>query len=133
MTSPSANRIVTMAFMAAVCVAGCKENGTVDASDDVKLEFKLQPDPPKVGGATVTIKLMGKDANPVSGATIKLEGNMNHAGMTPVFADAKEVEPGKYEAGLKFTMGGDWFVLIDANLADGRKLNRKIDVPAVKR
>jgi len=133
MTNPFGNRFVTMAFMAAVCVAGCKDNGTFDTADDVKLEFKLQPDPPKVGGATATIKLTAKDAKPVSGAMIKLEGNMNHAGMTPVFADAKEVEPGKYEAGLEFTMGGDWFVLIDAKLTDGRKLSRKIDVPAVKR
>jgi hypothetical protein len=57
---------------------------------------------------------------------------MNHAGMEPVFVDAKETEPGKYRADLKFTMGGDWFVLVSAALADGRKVNRKIDVPGVK-
>jgi hypothetical protein len=57
---------------------------------------------------------------------------MNHAGMRPVFADAKEVEPGKYEATLELTMGGDWFVLITGTLPDGRKLHRKVDVPGVK-
>ena len=64
---------------------------------------------------------------------MKLEGNMNHAGMTPVFADARETEPGKYEAALEFTMGGDWFVLVNVTLADGRKLSRKVDVRGVKR
>jgi hypothetical protein len=29
-------------------------------------------------------------------------------------------------------MGGDWFVLVSARLADGRQLKRKVDVPGVK-
>ena len=52
--------------------------------------------------------------------------------MKPVFADAREVEPGKYEAALELTMGGDWFVVVNGTLADGRKLKRKVDVPGVK-
>ncbi len=29
-------------------------------------------------------------------------------------------------------MGGDWFVLIDVSLADGRTLKKKVDLPGVK-
>ena len=56
---------------------------------------------------------------------------MNHAGMVPVFADAVEIAPGRYRADLEFTMSGDWFILVRADLPDGRSMERKIDVPGV--
>jgi hypothetical protein len=51
--------------------------------------------------------------------------------MVPVVAQAREVSPGHYEADLEFTMGGDWFILVRADLPDGRSLERSVDVPAV--
>ena len=86
-----------------------------------------------MGQATAVVTLKDKDGAPIRGAAVKLEGNMNHAGMTPVFGDARETKPGKYQAPLDFTMGGDWFVLVNVTLADGRKVSRKVDVPGVKR
>jgi hypothetical protein len=56
---------------------------------------------------------------------------MNHAGMVPEFAQAREMAPGRYQGDLEFTMGGDWFILVRAKLPDGRALERKIDVPGV--
>jgi YtkA-like protein len=115
-----------------LAAAGCSGGGSTGGAEDVKVDFTLQPKPPKVGPATATIQLADKEGKPLRGAVLKLEGNMNHAGMKPVFADAKEVGPGKYEATLELSMGGDWFVLINGTLADGRKLKRKVDVPGVK-
>lgn len=117
---------------AAWTAAGCQRAGTADGAMDVKLDLTLRPNPPMVGSAVATVQLTGKDGGPVEGAAVKLEGNMNHAGMKPVFADAKETRPGHYEATLELTMGGDWFVLVHAILADGRKLSRKVDIPGVK-
>jgi hypothetical protein len=111
---------------------GCAGGATTDAGD-VTIDLALRPDPPRVGEATAVVTLTDKEGRPIRGATVKLEGNMNHAGMTPVFADAGEAEPGKYEAGLEFTMGGDWFILVNATLADGRKVGRKVDVRGVTR
>ena len=131
MASPRA-RLLSLLFLLPVLAAvGCT-GGAGDATADIKAEFKLQPDPPRVGPADVTLLLTDKDGKPVKGATLKLEGNMNHAGMKPEFADAKEVEPGKYEAKLELTMGGDWYVEVTGNLSDGRKLKKKFDVPGVK-
>lgn len=113
-------------------LAGCSGGGSHDGAEDVKVDFTLQPRPLRVGPATATIQLTDKGGQPLRGAALKLEGNMNHAGMKPVFADVKEVGPGKYEGTLELSMGGDWFVLIDGTLADGRKLKRKVDVPGVK-
>ncbi|MBI2807134.1 MAG: FixH family protein [Planctomycetes bacterium] len=122
---------LAIAPMTILVPSGCSKSST-DGAPDVKVELRMSPDPPTVGQGTATVTLTDKDGGPLRGATLKLEGNMNHAGMKPVFADAKELDPGKYEASVNLTMGGDWFFLIDAVLADGRRLKRKIDVPGVK-
>lgn len=98
---------------------------------DVAVELDLEPDPPRLGPAMVTIALRNAEGQPISGATVEIEGNMSHAGMVPVLASASEVAPGRYTADLEFTMGGDWFLLVRADLPDGRSLERKIDVPGV--
>jgi hypothetical protein len=121
-----------LVLVAALMISGCTSGRVADDSADVKVDLALRPEPPKVGTVTATVKLMDKDGKLLEGAAVKLEGNMNHAGMTPVFGEAMETEPGLYTADLGLTMGGDWFVLIDARLADGRKLKRKVDVPGVK-
>jgi hypothetical protein len=51
--------------------------------------------------------------------------------MVPVFATASEVTPGEYRAELEFTMGGDWFILVRADLPDGRSMERMVEVPGV--
>jgi hypothetical protein len=123
-----ASLFLSLAFLG----ISCRQGADRDSADDVNVELDLRPDPPKVGDVAAVVRLADREARPVHGATVKLEGNMNHSGMKPSFADAKETEPGRYETTLDFTMGGDWFVLVNATLADGRKLRRKIDVPGVR-
>ncbi len=113
-----------------LALAGCRGQGV--EQPDIAVTLAVTPEPPKVGPATLVVTLAGADGQPVTGATVKLEGNMSHAGMQPVFADATEVAPGRYEAPLEFTMGGDWFVLVRAILPDGRALEHKVDLPGVE-
>lgn len=98
---------------------------------DVTMGLRISPEPPQIGPATITILLSNPAGQPISRAEVELEGNMNHAGMVPVFARASEVDPGTYRANLEFTMGGDWFILVRAELPDGRSMVRKVDVPGV--
>jgi hypothetical protein len=79
----------------------------------------------------VTVTLTDSGGDPVSGATIELEGTMTHAGMVPTFADAEEQAPGSYVASLEFTMGGDWVIIVRTTLADGTSLEQQFDVPGV--
>ncbi len=62
---------------------------------------------------------------------VAIEGNMNHAGMKPSFAELTERGAGVYDGDLEFTMGGDWFILVTATLPDGSQLERKVDVKGV--
>jgi hypothetical protein len=104
-----------------------------EPTPDVLVEHEISPGPPRVGSNTVDLKLTDfASSKPLSGARVRLEGNMTHPGMTPVFADAKEVEPGRYRATLELTMGGDWVVLIHVVRPDGRRVERQVDVKGVR-
>lgn len=56
---------------------------------------------------------------------------MSHAGMVPVFADARETEPGRYQSTMELSMAGDWFILVHVTLKDGRKIDRQFDIKGV--
>lgn len=60
-----------------------------------------------------------------------LEGNMSHAGMVPVFAGARETEPGRYQSSMELSMAGDWFILVHVTLPDGRKIDRQFEIRGV--
>ena len=123
--------VIGMCAGAALLFAGGCHSAQSEAPD-VKAELALDPDPPVVGDNHLTLKLTDAKGAPLEGAKVKVEGNMNHAGMTPSFADLKETEPGRYAGTLKLTMGGDWFILVSAKTSDGKVVERKIDVPGVK-
>ncbi len=111
-------------------VAGCRRSGQ-DLSD-VGVSLVVNPNPPQVGKALVTLMLSDSAGQPITGAKVEFEGNMSHAGMAPTLAQPTEVAPGRYEAPLEFNMAGDWFILVRATLPDGRKLERQVDVPGVE-
>lgn len=99
---------------------------------DITLQYDIAPQPPRVGVATIDLKLTDKNGAPVVGARVDLEGNMSHAGMSPVSSEAKEIEKGKYRGTLQLTMAGDWVVLVHITLPDGQKLQRQIEVSGVR-
>jgi hypothetical protein len=123
-------RWLWLGSLAILALAGCQ--GEEAGLDDVVVELTVLPDPPYVGPATVVVTLADDQGAPIEGATLLLEGNMTHAGMVPSFADASEVSPGRYEAVLDLTMGGDWYILVQGKLPDGRALEHIADLPGVK-
>lgn len=108
--------------------AGCGSHD--ESATDVAVALSFAP-APHVGDTVCTVHLNDLAGAAHTGATLELEGNMNHAGMVPVFADAVEAAPGVYEAPFEFTMGGDWFVIVRGVLADGREFESVQDVPGV--
>ena len=99
---------------------------------DITLQYEIAPQPPRVGAATIDLKLTDKNGAAVGGARVDLEGNMSHAGMAPVNGEAKEIETGKYRGTLQLTMAGDWIVLVHITLPDGQKLQRQIQLSGVR-
>ena len=99
---------------------------------DIALQYEIAPQPPRVGATTIDLKLTDKSGGPVGGARVDLEGNMSHAGMSPVSSEAKEIETGKYRGTLQLTMAGDWIVLVHITLPEGQKLERQIELSGVR-
>jgi hypothetical protein len=127
----SVKALPSIAACALVTIAiGCV--GHQSDTDEIQINLIVSPSPPVVGDADVTLTLGSATGEPITDAEVRLEGNMNHAGMMPSFADMSEGDPGRYTGTLDFTMSGDWFILVTAKMKDGRSVERKIDVPGVK-
>ena len=125
-------RLLLMAVACACALLGVACRLT-EPTPDVLVEHEISPQPPRVGPAVFNLRMTdAASSKPLSGAHVRLEGNMTHAGMTPVFVEAKEAEPGRYRATFEFTMSGDWVVILHAALPDGRELERRFDVKGVR-
>ncbi len=119
-----------LVLCAGLLLSGCQRRS--EEQDGVTVEHEVSPSPPRVGTATVTLRVTDASGRPLSGARVRLEGNMSHAGMVPVFGEARESGPGRYESTLDFTMGGDWVITVHLTLPDGRKVERQFDVKGVQ-
>ena len=117
-------------FLAATIAAGCGH--TAELSQDITVHEEITPQPVHVGDAIVSLRLSDRTAAPIANAVIMLEAEMNHPGMAPLFKTATETAPGQYQASIPFNMAGDWVVSLHIKLADGRKVERQIDVRGVQ-
>jgi hypothetical protein len=112
-----------------VFLHGCRRQ--VAGLNDLRLTHELSPQPPRVGPTTIVFNLTDRSRKIVSGARINVEAMMSHPGMSPVFVDATEVEPGRYRAVVDLSMAGDWIVLARATSPDGRNLAYRFEINGV--
>ncbi|HEV2855502.1 MAG TPA: FixH family protein [Thermoanaerobaculia bacterium] len=122
-----------MPWLLAACLllAGCRP--AAHSAATVSLDWTVAPSPPVTGTATLSLTLTDAGSGqPLPGAEVRVEGDMTHPGMQPVFSTAREVAPGRYEAPVHFTMAGDWVLLVDGRLRDGRTFERQMAVPGVR-
>ena len=94
--------------------------------------WTIRPDPPRTGPVTAAVALADSTGGPIRGADVDLEATMTHPGMRPEMASAAEVAPGRYEADLILTMGGDWMLIMHAELPDGRTLQHQKELDGVR-
>lgn len=99
---------------------------------DITVKYEVSPQPPRVGAMTIDLQLLDAKQQAVSGAHVETEGNMSHAGMSPVSGVAREIEAGKYRVTLPLTMAGDWIILVNATLANGEHVQQQIELNGVR-
>jgi hypothetical protein len=100
------------------------------AVSSVSVREEIEPQPPVIGPATVTVSLADGEGHSLSHAGVTVEGDMSHPGMSPVFAESKEIADGRYQAHI--AMAGDWVLLLHVKLAGGETVEREIDVKGVR-
>ena len=102
-----------------------------EPAPDLTVAHEVSPQPPGVGPLTITLRVADVSGKPATGVRIKLEGNMSHPGMTPVFADAKETGSGRYSSTMELTMAGDWYFVVHMTLPDGRETEHQFEIKGV--
>ncbi len=112
MTVPSLLRVCVLATLLLVSAA-CRQEQQLAASD-VVLDMTVSE--LLVGDTTLTVRASDKQGKPLAEpGTLSLRGDMDHAGMTPVLAEADAAVEGVFTVPFKWTMGGSWTV--EASLA----------------
>ena len=131
MTRSALQKLILFPFAAAslLVLSACKPGGDGSAGSNAGaasaaasgLTVTIEVDGAAIGAAPVTVGVRtGGEAE--TGATVRVIGDMTHAGMAPVLADAVETEPGVYVADdFAFTMAGDWIVDAEVTTEDGRE------------
>jgi YtkA-like protein len=118
--------LVLVACLALCIVAGCGPAVRI-AVEPVDIEVKLTPKELPGGAATLaTLTLRDPARRPVRGAHLQITGFMSHPGMAPLIVTVEEQGNGIYEAYLRFTMVGDWSLLVTGQLPDGRMISSSL-------
>lgn len=104
------------------------QRGRSENTSDITVDMAVEPEQPAIGPATLIFTLTDESGQPINNAALKVEGNMTHAGMTPVFGETTAGENGRYEIPFEWTMGGDWFVTANITLPNGQEISREFPV-----
>lgn len=120
--------LTALLWMALVLSACQRRSRGTDRLADVDLVCTVDPSPAVVGPAQVTFSLTDSTGVPVRIESLRLRADMTHAGMAPLLASGVEAAPGEIVVELDWPMVGDWVLLVQATLADGRELSREISL-----
>lgn len=111
------HRLPTCLAIVLLVVAGCRQQQPV-APADIQLELKASDT--VVGETTLMLIVMDSDSKPLSNpGTLSVRGDMNHAGMVPVFAEAEAAIDGVFSLPFEWTMAGSWLVEASLKLPSG--------------
>ncbi len=113
--------LIILTLVAAFLVTACRPpDAKVGASGSFAVAVRLG-EAPNVGRVPVVVELTDA-GRPVTGATVKVTGNMTHAGMQPVLTTAVEVGEGTYRSDdFAFSMAGDWILTVDVTTPSGAR------------
>jgi hypothetical protein len=119
----------TILLLLLVLIAsGCARASSQPPDDGLAISLAYEPDPAVMGDATLLVTVRDAAGQPVADATVNVKGDMNHAGMVPVLAEATAGPGGVYELPFRWTMSGSWIVTVDVTLANGAAASRRFDV-----
>lgn len=104
-------------------IGGCRQQPTTsNPAADFNITLAVEPDPLVVGDAMLVVTVTDLSGVPVNDAKVAVRGDMNHAGMMPVFGEIEGGTNGQYRVPFEWTMAGDWIVEVTMTLANGEKV-----------
>lgn len=122
--------VIVLLLIIAILPTGCQRAGQQanPPPADIVLTMAVEPEPARVGEATLVFTLKTATGQGIPNARLNIRGDMSHAGMQPVLATADSGPDGVYRVPFRWTMAGDWFVLVQVELPDGRRFEQRFDL-----
>ena len=111
----SAALLVTLALL----LAACRPN----KAEPLDAEVSISPWPPQVRRSLVTVRI----PTSLDVVSVQVVGDMTHAGMIPVEAEAERQEPGLWAVrDFDLNMRGDWILTVTAKDREGKKYVKEV-------
>lgn len=121
--------VLALAALLVLALAACKPREHANGDPRRTIAVALLESPPRIGPAVVEVRPQ-LDGAPVTGATVRVVGDMTHAGMVPVVAAAVDVGGGVYRTeGFVFDMAGDWALTVEVTYPDGSERATTLSTP----
>ena len=103
-------------FAILLILAACRQ----PAFSAENIQFHVSVSERRVGETTLLVKITDGAGNLIENpGVLSLRGDMNHAGMAPVFAEAAESVDGVFAVPFEWTMGGSWILEASLTLENG--------------
>lgn len=118
-----------------ILLAACRESAQPTSTPEdftptpvIEIEMAVEPSPAATGDAALVVTLHSPDGTSIVDANVAARGDMNHAGMIPVFGQTSDNTNGVYRIPFEWTMGGDWVVTLTVTLPDGQQVVRSYEM-----
>ena len=87
-------------------------------ASDIRLSLSVSDE--VVGETTLVVAVSDEKGKPIANpGTLRVRGDMNHAGMAPVLAESGSASDGEFSLPFEWTMSGSWIVEASLTLPDG--------------
>ena len=124
------NKTLVLLAVAVVIIlgSGCGRERRNASSPNAQIRLTAIPFPAAVGESRLVILILDLAGQPLSDASLSIKGDMTHAGMVPVLAEAQGGDAdGYYNVPFEWTMAGDWIVTVEAVLSDGTRAKKRFE------
>ncbi len=112
-------RLILLFLLLLGVVAGCRQSSE-QGTAVLTIELIAPLNPSLANDREMSLRVTDEAGQPVNDAILDIKGDMTHAGMVPVLANARNGVGGVYTTPFVWTMTGDWIVTARATLPDGR-------------
>jgi hypothetical protein len=120
--------LLLILWLATACGGGQPLPHDADSASSGALTVELLPTEQQHGGS-LAVRVVDAAGQPITDATVRLEGDMNHAGMIPVITEPVGHEAdGVYRVPFEFTMLGDWILSVFITTADGQEHELRMEL-----
>ena len=110
------SRLNALVALVLLLTAACRQQQVSPAD----LQLRLTASEALVGETTLQVKVQDQDGKTIAEpGSLKIRGDMNHAGMVPVFAESDEAVDGVFSLPFQWTMAGSWIVEARLTLPNG--------------